>query len=33
VSLSAEEKEKTEKFISELEDNEDVSDYYLNTDL
>lgn len=33
VNLSDEEKEKTEKFISELEDNEDVSDYYLNADL
>ena len=33
VNLSAEEKEKVEKFISELEDNEDVSDYYLNADL
>ncbi|MEI6835361.1 MAG: YebC/PmpR family DNA-binding transcriptional regulator [Candidatus Falkowbacteria bacterium] len=33
ITLSDEEKEKTEKFIAELEDNEDVSDYYLNTDL
>jgi len=33
VVLNDEEKEKTEKFIAELEDNEDVSDYYLNTDL
>lgn len=33
ITLSDEEKEKVEKFISELEDNEDVSDYYLNTDL
>jgi YebC/PmpR family DNA-binding regulatory protein len=33
VVLSNEEKEKAEKFIGELEDNEDVSDYYLNTDL
>jgi len=33
ITLSDEEKEKTEKFISELEDNEDVSDYYLNADL
>lgn len=33
INLSGEEKEKTEKFINELEDNEDVSDYYLNTDL
>lgn len=33
VALSDEDKEKAEKFIGELEDNEDVSDYYLNTDL
>jgi len=33
VTLNDEEKEKTEKFINELEDNEDVSDYYLNADL
>ena len=33
VILNDEEKEKTEKFISELEDNEDVSDYYINTEL
>lgn len=33
VTLSDEEKEKVEKFIGELEDNEDVSDYYLNADL
>jgi len=33
IVLNEEEKEKTEKFISELEDNEDVSDYYLNTEL
>ena len=33
ISLTDAEKEKVEKFISDLEDNEDVSDYYLNTDL
>ena len=29
-SLSDEEKEKVEKFIEELDENEDVNDYYTN---
>lgn len=33
IVLSDSDKEKAEKFIGELEDNEDVSDYYLNADL
>lgn len=33
LSLGAEETEKVEKFLEEFEDNEDVSDYYTNTDL
>lgn len=33
LSLGEEEAAKVEKFLEELEDNEDVSDYYTNTDL
>lgn len=33
LTLNDEEKEKAEKFISDLEENEDVSDYYINADL
>jgi transcriptional/translational regulatory protein YebC/TACO1 len=33
IKLNEEEKDKINKFIEELEDNEDVSDYYTNTDL
>jgi YebC/PmpR family DNA-binding regulatory protein len=33
LSLSAEDAEKVEKFLEEFDDNEDVSDYYTNTDL
>ena len=33
LTLSDEDKEKAEKFIGDLEDNEDVSDYYINADL
>ena len=33
ISLSNEDAEKVEKFLEELDDNEDVSDYYTNTDL
>lgn len=33
VSLSDEDSVKVEKFFEEMEDNEDISDYYTNTDL
>jgi YebC/PmpR family DNA-binding regulatory protein len=33
LNLNAKEKEQVEKFIEELEDNEDVSDYYTNANL
>jgi YebC/PmpR family DNA-binding regulatory protein len=33
INLNEEEKDKINKFIEELEDNEDVSDYYTNVDL
>jgi len=33
VAISGEDKEKVEKFIEELEDNEDISDYYANVNI